>query len=807
MIFQKLLFLLLINLHNTGSFDLNLPGCTVLAAFCKSDPSCLDENVFLQKCLSKNSLTKVSKPSTEHQNTKTDLWNNLVNANYPVDSQSYFVDQNTELNPNQVTLERQSEEEISAQEALQAQISTDIRKLTLEIKKRKNERNRVRHLFELYQQESIRESKVFKLKEHLDKLSKLEQEHNIEQKDSNYFDTETDNHGNLINDAFGVIQSLVKQLKQRELRLKSNYINAASEINLNKNHSANTIKEPVAQSQEDIELFSNKKLATKKDLVNTKDLKFLKLKDETLQRIFSLDRDEEALPVKDNQDQLSLLKRDNIEKEEDRGYLTVTTNQRLNTTTAKELGSQLQYSLWNIKAENHPILIPINILSESSVVFHLVINPKWSNSQDNSSTVAQRIISDNQLIEDIKHAISIDIISAYVSSSAPVASKLDVSKKDWNRLTIFTAIIGGCTLALILIASIVYTIKRHSKETPVGFKKIEAVQDYQELCRTQMSVVNSTDNETEKDGNMKGNWHDDSFPYNMDITTGHVILSYMEDHLKNEDRLNKEWEALCSYKAEDVTTKSASDPKNSSKNRYRDVLPFDHSRIKLHEISNTFHSDYINASFISDVNPRQPEYIATQAPLDNTVADFWQMVWEQGVAVIVNLTKLSDVGLPQCHRYWPVNGSQVFHIYEVHLISEHIWCDDYLVRSLYLKNLQTAETRTVTQFHYLTWPDLSVPHSPKPLLEFRRKVNKCYRGHGCPIIVHCNNGVGRTGTYILLDMVLNKMIKGAKEMDIAASLEHIRDQRSDMVKTKGQFEFSLTAVAEEVTTILSSIPK
>ena len=63
-------------------------------------------------------------------------------------------------------------------------------------------------------------------------------------------------------------------------------------------------------------------------------------------------------------------------------------------------------------------------------------------------------------------------------------------------------------------------------------------------------------------------------------------------------------------------------------------------------------------------------------------------------------------------------------------------------------------------------------------------MNKCYRGQQCPIIVHCNNGVGRTGTYILLDMVLNKMIKGAKEIDIAATLEHLRDQRPDMVKTK-----------------------
>ncbi|WP_411016123.1 protein-tyrosine phosphatase family protein, partial [Salmonella sp. s51884] len=126
----------------------------------------------------------------------------------------------------------------------------------------------------------------------------------------------------------------------------------------------------------------------------------------------------------------------------------------------------------------------------------------------------------------------------------------------------------------------------------------------------------------------------------------------------------------------------------------------------------------------------------------------------------------------------------------------------YLVRSFYLKNLETQETRTVTQFHFLSWTKDGVPSSPKALLEFRRKVNKSFRGRQCPIIVHCNDGVGRTGTYILIDLVLNRMAKGAKEIDIAATLEHIRDHRQNLVSTKEHFEFALTAVAEEVNAIL-----
>src|SRR5437868_76254 len=77
-----------------------------------------------------------------------------------------------------------------------------------------------------------------------------------------------------------------------------------------------------------------------------------------------------------------------------------------------------------------------------------------------------------------------------------------------------------------------------------------------------------------------------------------------------------------------------------------------------------------------------------------------QMVWEQGSVIIVMLTRLMEHGVSLCHRYWPEEGSELYHNYEVHLVSEHIWCDDYLVRSFYLKNLKTSETRTVTQFHF-----------------------------------------------------------------------------------------------------------
>ncbi|CAK1545261.1 unnamed protein product [Leptosia nina] len=404
------------------------------------------------------------------------------------------------------------------------------------------------------------------------------------------------------------------------------------------------------------------------------------------------------------------------------------------------------------------------------------------------------------------------------------------------EMPVLLALVGS--LAVLIVGIVVFAIllKRDmsSKRKMQGLSSAaeidaEATRDYQELCRARMSGKMSgqqtapaphptdapqriTSLSREPDGNSPStrsstsSWSEEPALTNMDISTGHMVLAYMEDHLRNKDRLEQEWKALVAYEAEPNTTTAAVKPDNTGKNRYMHCLPYDHSRVTLNPLSNHLGSDYINASTITDHDPRNPAYIAASGPMPHTSSDFWQMVWEQGSVVMVMLTRLTENGQQLCHRYWPEEGSELYHIYEVHLVSEHIWCDDYLVRSFYLKNQRTSETRTVTQFHFLSWPENGVPSSTKALLEFRRKVNKSYRGRSCPIVVHCSDGAGRTGTYCLIDMVLNRMAKGAKEIDIAATLEHIRDQRPHTVATKPQFEFVLMAVAEEVHAILKALP-
>lgn len=394
-----------------------------------------------------------------------------------------------------------------------------------------------------------------------------------------------------------------------------------------------------------------------------------------------------------------------------------------------------------------------------------------------------------------------------------------------NEFYIVIFMVCGVLAAMIIAATILILIKRHlkAKEKLQGLSRpdTEASKDYQDLCRARMAAkgqttgdtthgrITSLSRESEKSPSSRSStssWSEEPALHNMDISTGHMVLSYMEDHLKNKDRLEQEWVALCAYVAEPCEMTIACKKENVEKNRYLDIVPYDHSRVVLNELSNITNCDYINASSITDHDPRNPAYIATQGPLPLTAPDFWQLIWEQGAVVIVMLSRLTEGGAAMCHRYWPEEGSELYHIYEVHLVSEHIWCDDYLVRSFYLKNVKTGETRTVTQFHFLSWPESGVPSSTKALLEFRRKVNKSYRGRSCPIVVHCSDGAGRTGTYCLIDMVLSRMAKGAKEIDIAATLEHLRDQRPRMVATKQQFEFVLTAVAEEVHAILKALP-
>ncbi|KAM6164838.1 tyrosine-protein phosphatase non-receptor type 1 [Rhynchocyon petersi] len=274
----------------------------------------------------------------------------------------------------------------------------------------------------------------------------------------------------------------------------------------------------------------------------------------------------------------------------------------------------------------------------------------------------------------------------------------------------------------------------------------------------------------------------------------------MEKEFEQIDKANS-WAAIYQdirHEASDFPCKVAKLPKNKNRNRYRDVSPFDHSRIKLHQEDN----DYINASLIK-MEEAQRSYILTQGPLPNTCGHFWEMVWEQKSRGVVMLNRVMEKGSLKCAQYWPQKEEKEM-IFEdtnlkLTLISEDIK-SYYTVRQLELENVASQETREILHFHYTTWPDFGVPESPASFLNFLFKVRESGSlslEHG-PIVVHCSAGIGRSGTFCLADtcLLLMDKRKDPSSVDIKKVLLEMRRFRMGLIQTADQLRFSYLAVIE-----------
>ncbi|XP_070355414.1 receptor-type tyrosine-protein phosphatase H isoform X2 [Equus asinus] len=230
-------------------------------------------------------------------------------------------------------------------------------------------------------------------------------------------------------------------------------------------------------------------------------------------------------------------------------------------------------------------------------------------------------------------------------------------------------------------------------------------------------------------------------------------------------------------------------PENSAKNRYRNVLPYDWSRVPLEPLHEKPGSDYINASFIPGLWSPQ-EFIAAQGPLPQTVGDFWRLVWEQQSHTLVMLTNCVESGRVKCEHYWPLDAQPCTHgSLQVTLMDEEVM-ENWTVRDLKLWHMQEQKALSVRQFHYMTWPDHGVPHSPDPLLAFwkmlRQWLNQTMGGG--PPIVHCSAGVGRTGTLIALDVLL-RQLECEGLVGPFSYLKKMRESRPLMVQTEAQYVF------------------
>ncbi|XP_065805396.1 receptor-type tyrosine-protein phosphatase H-like isoform X2 [Labrus bergylta] len=251
---------------------------------------------------------------------------------------------------------------------------------------------------------------------------------------------------------------------------------------------------------------------------------------------------------------------------------------------------------------------------------------------------------------------------------------------------------------------------------------------------------------------------------------------------------SQEYESLMPVGTEQ-TRKEANLLDNKPRNRFNNVLPYDWCRVKLTSSDANETSGYINANYMPGYNSSR-EYIATQGPLPSTVNDFWRMIWEQRVKGIVMVTNCKESGKAKCEQYWP--GDSKPHMYGELVVTiryeqkELFW----ILREFTVKHKNSSEERTVKHFHFTAWPDHGVPQGTEVLIQFRGLVRQHIEreGTGAPTVVHCSTGVGRTGTIIALDVMLQQLEK-ERAVSINAFVHKMRLSRPHMVQTKSQYVF------------------
>ncbi|XP_053742952.1 protein tyrosine phosphatase receptor type Fa isoform X3 [Synchiropus splendidus] len=265
------------------------------------------------------------------------------------------------------------------------------------------------------------------------------------------------------------------------------------------------------------------------------------------------------------------------------------------------------------------------------------------------------------------------------------------------------------------------------------------------------------------------------------------------DRLKANDglRFSQEYESL--DPGQQFTWEHSNLEVNKPKNRYANVIAYDQSRVILTPVDGVPGSDYVNANYI-DGYRKQNAYIATQGPLPETLSDFWRMVWEQRTCTIIMMTRLEEKSRVKCDQYWPSRGTETYGMIQVTML-DTMELATYSVRTFALYKNGSSEKREVRQFQFMAWPDHGVPEYPTPTLAFLRRIKACNPPDAGPMMVHCSAGVGRTGCFIVIDAMLERM-KHEKSVDIYGHVTCMRAQRNYMVQTEDQYIFIHEALLE-----------
>nr|XP_053639721.1 tyrosine-protein phosphatase 99A-like [Cherax quadricarinatus] len=308
----------------------------------------------------------------------------------------------------------------------------------------------------------------------------------------------------------------------------------------------------------------------------------------------------------------------------------------------------------------------------------------------------------------------------------------------------------------------------------------------------------------------------------------HDFAKHVADlHADGDIAFSKEYEAIQAASAQEHhPAEHSQHPDNKQKNRYLNIVAYDHTRVPLRPLPGQKKAiEYVNANYI-DGYDKARAYIGTQGPLPSTFDTFWRMVWEQRVHIIVMITNLVERGREtvkkqpklatqclekKCDQYWPKEGSEIYGLIQVRLVHEEVLAT-YTIRKFAIRHMKVkckksgGGERIIYQYHYTNWPDHGTPDHPLPVLSFVRKSAAANPEDAGPIIVHCSAGVGRTGTYIVLDAMLQQIrVKG--RLNIWGFLKHIRTQRNFLVQTEEQYIFIHDALLEAIQSGDTNIPR
>ncbi|XP_076754004.1 protein tyrosine phosphatase 10D isoform X5 [Xylocopa sonorina] len=278
-----------------------------------------------------------------------------------------------------------------------------------------------------------------------------------------------------------------------------------------------------------------------------------------------------------------------------------------------------------------------------------------------------------------------------------------------------------------------------------------------------------------------------SLPDSVIETSRPIKIEDFAEHYRtmsadSDFRFSEEFEEL-KHIGRDQPCTAADLPCNRPKNRFTNILPYDHSRFKLQPVDDEEGSDYINANYVPGHNsPR--EFIVTQGPLHSTRDDFWRMVWESNSRAIVMLTRCIEKGREKCDHYWPVDTHPVYYGDICVTILNETHYPDWSITEFML--CRGDIKRVIQHFHFTTWPDFGVPSPPQTLARFVRAFRERVRPDQRPIVVHCSAGVGRSGTFITLDRILQQILV-SKYVDIFGIVWAMRKERVWMVQTEQQY--------------------